>query len=278
MSLADIIDWAMLSDVGQQRSHNEDAVGGDPEIGLGVLADGMGGHNAGEVASAMAVETIVNEVRGGLNLDQPQVDTADSSPYSPESKIVRDAIVLANESIFQAAEKQPQYHGMGTTVVVLLFYNDRLTVAHLGDSRLYRLRTGHLEKMTTDHSLVQELEDLGYYAAEPQARNSIPKNYVTRAMGVAEAPEVEVAEAAVQPDDLYLICSDGLSDLVSDGEIAPCLQAYEDDLDEAARQLIAKANKAGGNDNISIVLARVKQPFPDVGKMSWFRRILHQFR
>ena len=271
------IEMHAATDVGVKRKHNEDCVGITPELGFAVLADGMGGHNAGEVASAMAVETILNEVRGGLNLDQPQVETADS-PYSPESNIVRDAIVLANEAIFQAAEKQPQYHGMGTTVVVLLFYNDRLTVAHLGDSRLYRLRAGHLEKMTTDHSLVQELEDLGYYASEPQARNSIPKNYVTRAMGVAETPEVEVAEAAVQPDDLYLICSDGLSDLVSDGEIAPCLQAYEDDLDEAARQLIAKANSAGGNDNISIVLARVKEPFPDVGKMSWFRRILHQFK
>lgn len=255
-----IIDWASGTDVGIIREHNEDAVGINEKIQLAVLADGMGGYNAGEVASAIAVQEISQEVHNRLGQEAATSDS-DNLGYTRESVIIKDAIVNANQTILNTAEAQPQCKGMGTTVVALMFYDNRLTVAHLGDSRLYRLRNDNLEQMTMDHSLVQELENLGHYTHE-EAINSPQKNYITRAMGVDSNPDVDIRESPVMPDDIYLICSDGLSDQVRDEQIHLCLTTHADKLERGVEQLIKQANDAGGPDNISVILAKVRRPFP----------------
>src|SRR5450631_3176504 len=151
-----------LTDTGQVREHNEDTIAWDPELGLMVLADGMGGYNAGEVASGIAVKTIVNLLRESVDREDLRVvDQASGS--SRTSIVMRDAVTRANKIIHQTARTQPQCEGMGTTVVVALFFDNRITIAHVGDSRLYRLRNGNLERLTLDHSLLQELVDRGFY-------------------------------------------------------------------------------------------------------------------
>src|SRR6185312_14169981 len=157
MSLRTKLRFVGQTDTGKVREHNEDTIAFDPDIGLLVLADGMGGYNAGEVASGIAVKTIVN--------------------------LVRDAIHRANKIIYQTAKTQPQCEGMGTTVVAALFFDNRITIAHVGDSRLYRRRSDKFEQVTMDHSLLQELVDRGFYSAE-EAQRAANKNYVTRALGV----------------------------------------------------------------------------------------------
>lgn len=278
-----IIDWASGTDVGIAREHNEDAVGVDKEIKLAVLADGMGGYNAGEVASAIAVREITREVHNRLTQETAATDN-DNLGYTRESVIIKEAIFNANQTILNTAEAQPQCKGMGTTVVALMFYDNRLTVAHLGDSRLYRMRGGRLEQLTVDHSLVQELEDLGHYTHE-EAINSPQKNYITRAMGVDGNPDIEIRESPVMPEDLYLICSDGLSDLVRDEDIWTCLTENQGKLEKTVNQLIQRANDAGGMDNISVILAKVRRPFPKnrvlnmySAAMLWFHELIESER
>lgn len=263
-----------LSDVGRRRSHNEDSIGSDTTIGLTVLADGMGGYRAGEVASAMAVSGIMEEVRGGLSgIRHGQVD--DDSGFSHESLLMRRAVERANEQIHTLATHQPQCHGMGTTVVAALFYDDRMTIAHVGDSRLYRLRGGTFEQITVDHSLLQELVDKGFYTPE-EARQSLNKNLVTRAMGIESSVIPDVQEEAVVPGDVYLLCSDGLTDLLTDEEIRLTLEKYSANLDEVAGALVQAANEAGGKDNVSVVLVRALKPFPSA-RRSWYSRFLDWF-
>ena len=236
------------SDVGLRRDHNEDSIAVDPNLGLVVLADGMGGYKAGEVASAIAVNVVMEEVRNSLKQELPEV-TDQETGLCRGSLLVRNAIGKANDAIYETAQKQPQCQGMGTTVVAVLFYNNRMSIAHVGDSRLYRLRGGRLEQITVDHSLLQELIDKGFYTEE-EAKSSNQKNLVTRAMGVEPGVEAEIQEKPVEPGDIYLLCSDGLSDLVSDEEIHLTLEEYSANLDEAADTLIQKANRQGGSDNI----------------------------
>ena len=155
----------------------------------------------------------------------------------------------------------PQCQGMGTTVVVVLFYNNMVTVAHVGDSRVYRLRNGDLAQITNDHSLVQELIDRGFFTPE-EAEANTPKNLVTRALGIDETVEVDISEETARPGDIYLLCSDGLNDMVDDEEIRLTLSKYSANLVEAAHELVRLANESGGKDNISVVLARPRAPFP----------------
>ena len=230
-----------LTDTGRVRDHNEDTIAFDSEIGLMVLADGMGGYNAGEVASGVAVKTIVGLTRASI--------------------ILRDAIVRANKIIFQTARTQPQCEGMGTTVVGALFFDNRVSIAHVGDSRLYRLRSDGLEQLTMDHSLLQELVDRGFYSAE-EAQRAANKNYVTRALGVEPNVDVEVQEHPVYKGDLYLICSDGLSDMVEDDDIHLTISTFGANLENATRQLIQLGNDNGGKDNISVLVAEVVETFP----------------
>lgn len=263
---------AASSDTGRKRSQNEDRVGSDPAHGIAVLADGMGGHKGGEIASAMAVETVLRELAAGLEAGP---GPEDAEGFSGESALARRVVEQANTRILETAASQPQYEGMGTTLVVALFYDDQLTIAHVGDSRVYRLRGGRLEQLTRDHTLMQELVERGFYTPE-EARASLNRNIVTRALGIEEEVQVDLQEDIALPGDLYLLCSDGLNDMVDDRTIGFTLSEFGDSLDEGARQLIEQANERGGNDNISVVLVKVLKPFPT--RRSWFRRFVDWFQ
>ena len=233
----------------------------------------MGGYKAGEVASAIAVQMIMEEVREGLkNVTPGEID--DETGFSNETMLIKAAIEKANETIFQTAQTQPQCHGMGTTLVTAAFYDDRLTVAHVGDSRMYRFRDDRLEQVTKDHSLLQELIDKGFYSPE-EAKQSLNKNLVTRAMGIEMSVVPDFQEEIVKPGDIYLLCSDGLTDLVEDDEIERTLQKYRENLEEAAMALVQKANDNGGKDNISVVLARTLTSF--AAKKSWYSKVFDWF-
>lgn len=252
-----------LTDTGMVRSHNEDCVGIDAESGFVILADGMGGYNAGEVASGMAVAMLSDNLKAILR-DGRQDHEA----------LLNEEILKANGAIFQSAQSQPQYDGMGTTLVLALFRNNRVTVAHIGDSRLYRLRDKQLTQITRDHSLLQEQIDSGMITRE-DARHSHNKNLVTRALGVEAAVEVEVHEYPVLPDDLFLLCSDGLNDMVTDEDIQLTLGLMGANLEMTAHQLVQMANDNGGRDNISVILVRVVRDF--AGKRNWFTGLLNWF-
>ncbi len=270
MNLKGILDIAGRTDTGRVRSQNEDCIGEDLQIGLVVLADGMGGYKGGEIASAMAVKTIVEELRRKISeLEDDGVDEA--TGYSPASLAARAAVVKANENIYNASQNQIQYQGMGTTLVMAIFYNNRITVAHVGDSRMYRYRKDILQQITVDHTLLQELIDRGFYTPE-EAKSSLNKNLVTRALGIENSVTVDIHEDAVLPGDIYLLCSDGLSDMLEDKDIANVLSLYGDNLDLKADHLITQANVNGGRDNISVLLARPNVSFPL--KRPWHRQFM----
>ncbi len=273
MNLRGKISSVALSDTGKVREHNEDAIAAEAEIGLFVLADGMGGYNAGEVASGIAVKTIVNLVRDALARE----DLATSDPetgLTRPSIILRDAIHRANNIIYHTSRTQPQCEGMGTTVVACLFHDNRISIAHVGDSRLYRLRDNRFEQLTLDHSLLQELVDRGFYSQQ-EAQRASNKNYVTRALGVEETVQVEINEETAHPRDHYVLCSDGLSDMLEDDDIHLTINTFSDNLDMVAKQLIQLSNDNGGRDNISVIMARIDEPFP--AHRGIFNRILGWF-
>ncbi len=259
MNLKDNIEIVNQSDVGRRRPHNEDSTLSDPANGLVILADGMGGYKAGEVASAIAATTVHQEILSGLKRVRPGQKNKTDGLHA-ESTVVRDSIVTANSRIYSTAQKEPDCQGMGTTIVVCLFHNDCVTIAHVGDSRIYRVRAGQFTQVTRDHSLIQELIDRGLYSPEDAAKNA-PKNLVTRALGIDAEVRVDVAEEKVEAGDLYLLCSDGLNDMVDDEEIHLTLSKYGGNLVRAAEELIRKANANGGRDNTSIILARVKESY-----------------
>jgi protein phosphatase len=248
------------TDTGRVREHNEDTIATDTDVGLLVLADGMGGYNAGEVASGIAVKTITNLVREGLaREDLGSIDR--STGLTRPSIVLRDAITRANKIIYQTARSQAECEGMGTTVVAALFYDNRISIAHVGDSRLYRQRGSQIAQVTMDHSLLQELVDRGFYSPE-EAQRAANKNYVTRALGVEPQVEVEVQEHPVDKGDVYILCSDGLSDMVEDEDIRLTISTFGANLDTVAKQLIQLANENGGRDNVSVVLAQAVEAFP----------------
>jgi len=248
------------SDTGRVREHNEDTIAFDPDMGLLILADGMGGYNAGEVASGIAVKTVVNLVRESVEREDLLEGDSDSG-LSRTAIILRDAIHRANKIIYQTARTQPQCEGMGTTIVGALFHDNRITIAHVGDSRLYRLPGAAFEQVTLDESLLQELVDRGFYSAE-EAQRAANKNYVTRALGVEATVEVEIQEHPVQRGDVYLLCSDGLSDMVEDDDIHLTINTFGANLETVAKQLIQLGNDNGGKDNLSVLLAQVTDSFP----------------
>jgi PPM family protein phosphatase len=260
MSLKGKLTFVGKTDTGRVREHNEDTIASDVDVGLLVLADGMGGYNAGEVASGIAVKTITNLVREGLaREDLTAVDR--STGLTRPSIVLRDAITRANKIIYQTARSQAECEGMGTTVVAALFYDNRISIAHVGDSRLYRQRGSEIAQVTMDHSLLQELVDRGFYSPE-EAQRAANKNYVTRALGVEPQVEVEVQEQPVDKGDIFILCSDGLSDMVEDEDIRLTISTFGANLDTVAKQLIQLANENGGRDNVSVVLAQAVEPFP----------------
>jgi PPM family protein phosphatase len=260
MNYSQILEIASCTDPGMVRSHNEDSIASDPANGLVVLADGMGGYNAGEVASGMATTVITTEIQQLLAKVQPfEIDEETKAPVA--ARMIREQVLKANTSIYQAAQSQPQYAGMGTTLVVCLFYDDKMTVGHLGDSRLYLLRDGKFSQVTRDHSLLQEQIDSGIITAD-QAKHAQHKNLVTKALGIDPTVEPEIREYATRPGDIYLLCSDGLCDMVDDEDMGMTLQALGGNLKLAAQQLVQMANDNGGKDNISVILVRVLREYP----------------
>lgn len=244
------------TDVGQIREHNEDFIGWDAHLGLVLLADGMGGHNAGEVASELAVSSIRDALQDVLS---PEMASSNIIDFNDA---IREAIIYANDEIIRMASERLECAGMGTTIVVTLFHGDRVIIANVGDSRMYRLRDKKMTQVTTDHSLVQEMLDNGYISEE-EAQLSASRNLITRALGIAEQVEVDVVEDVVENGDSYLLCSDGLTDLVTDDEILQLWLLYKDDLKTGCKELISLANEKGGKDNISIILISLQEAFSD---------------
>ena len=241
------------------REHNEDAIGTNADMGLIVLADGMGGYNAGEVASGIAVQTITDLAAEGAHREERN-DVDPHTGLMRQTIVLRDAVARANKIIFQTAQSQTHCEGMGTTLVAAMFYDNRISIAHVGDSRAYRLRGEQFEQLTMDHSLLQELVDRGFYSEE-EAQRSTNRNYVTRALGVEPTVEVEVQEYDVLPDDIYLLCSDGLPDMVEDEDIHLTISTFNASLDVVGEQLVQLANEHGGRDNVSVMLAQVTDSF-----------------
>ena len=255
--------------VGKLREHNEDAVASDLSMGLVMLADGMGGYKAGEVASEMAVLLIASELNQAMQSTSRLIKSEPS--LLPESNMLINAVNLTNAAIYQTSQNQPECAGMGTTLVTGVFTNNRLVLGHIGDSRMYRLRGEIMTQLTEDHSLVQEQINAGLITTE-QAKVARNKNLVTRALGIDPMVEMDLQEIVVQVGDIYLLCSDGLTDLVSDVEMRKILLEASDNIAYAADKLISAANEQGGLDNISVVIAIIEKSFE--AEKSWISKIL----
>lgn len=255
-----IYTFCTKTDPGRARENNEDSVAFDDATRLCILADGMGGYNAGEIASGMATAFIKSEMARWLSEAGKQAKTKEIK------RALEICVDNANRSIYNAANSNSLYSGMGTTLVVAVFQGSKAMLGHIGDSRCYRFRGGEFEQITKDHSLLQEQIDAGLLTVE-QASTSSYKNLVTRALGVDDTVSLEINEYEVEPGDLYLMCSDGLSDMVDDAEIASILDA-EVPMEQKADQLINAANEHGGRDNISVLLVQVGVAAPKRGLIS----------
>jgi protein phosphatase len=264
-----VLDIVVRSDTGRVRQHNEDAVFADAHLGLAILADGMGGYNAGEVASGMATTLLASRFPEVIAACSPEKLKSGGQPYVHGQ--IAELVLTTNAAIFNAAQCQPQYAGMGTTLVLAWFYDNRLCVSHVGDSRLYRLRAGRLEQITRDHSILQAQIDSGLMTRDA-ARLSQLKNLVTRGLGVEPLVKAEFTDLDVQKEDIFLLCSDGLNDMVADTEIEETLQSAEINLAATADRLITLANEHGGRDNVSVILIKVCEQFalPRV----WWQKLL----
>ena len=239
------LEAAGLTDVGQVRTSNEDAFGYCLEEGVFALCDGMGGAATGEVASRIAVDTLIN-----------QLCAADS--HENRRKVLEEAIASANQIVHARAEREAALHGMGTTLVAVAIGGDRALVGHVGDSRCYLYRRGELSRLTHDHSLVDEQVRLGQLTQD-EADHSPLRNVITRAIGTQTSVSADIAELALEPDDILLLCSDGLTKELSDDRIEAML-ADDGDLDGLCGRLIDAAKAAGGHDNVTAVLAKVRTP------------------
>ena len=274
MDIKNALEMVSMTHPGMVRAHNEDSVACEPDLGLAVLADGMGGYNAGEVASGIAVSVVISEIKHALDDLRPE-DADEESGDDNAVALLRKNVQKANSSIFHAAHSQPQYSGMGTTIVSGLFYDNRVAVAHIGDSRMYRLRGDVFESITKDHSLLQEQIDSGMIS-KADARMSQNKNLVTRAVGIDAEVEAEIHVHDVKRGDIYVLCSDGLNDMVEDGDIAETVKTLKANLSLMATQLIQAANDNGGRDNVSVILVKVNGDF--AARRSIFGKVLSWFK
>jgi protein phosphatase len=249
---------AARTDVGKKRSGNEDSFCVAPDLGLFVVADGMGGHAAGEVASRLAVTTIQEGMARYKDGTEVELVGPPAPGVSPAANQLLSSIRMANKAIFDAATSRPDYEGMGTTLVAVLGRGDTVTLAHVGDSRIYRVRGEAIEQLSRDHSLVQEQVDDGILTAE-EAHSSQLRHLITRALGIKGAVEVDLTETPARAGDVLLLCSDGLSDLVEDEEMLAAIRQHADP-DEACQALVDRANYRGGDDNITVLIIQVKPP------------------
>jgi len=265
------LDIAMLSHPGMVRPHNEDSIFADGDYGLVILADGMGGYNAGEVASGIAVNVVSSgllpELESGRDMAKVDVQTG----LTHAALLLQQQIATANKGIYETAQARPECAGMGTTIVAAVFYGNRVSIGHIGDSRCYRLRGDKFEQLTHDHSLLQEQIDSGQLTPE-QAKYSLNKNLVTRALGIEAIVPADIAEYRLEADDIYLLCSDGLTDMVEPTAVHNIVNENRADLKQAAADLIDLANGNGGRDNISVILIHVPAEF--LPSSSWTQRWL----
>ena len=247
--------WAG-TDVGLKREINEDSFLADSNINLFIVADGMGGHAGGDIASRMAVEIVRDRVRQTRSTGSMFNRTAAEQESALLLKMLNDAISEASSRIFEASEQHPELVGMGTTITVLQVHGRRGYVAHVGDSRLYRRRKGKLEQMTEDHSLVNEQVKAGFLTAE-EAQHSRFRNIITRSVGFESQVTADTFSVPLRPDDLFLMCSDGLCGMVEDQEIGRTLDKGR--LSEAVGRLVGAANQRGGEDNITVIVVQFDQ-------------------
>jgi serine/threonine protein phosphatase PrpC len=258
--------------VGMVRTNNEDCYRIVPPLRLYVLADGMGGEAHGEIASALAVETVVKHcIEGQENPASPLLGEPKPG-LNPRSQRLLSAIHLANQKVFQSAEEHPEQEGMGATLTAAWIDDMQLSVGHVGDSRLYLLRTGQLQQLTSDHSLVAEQVRRGILTAN-EAEQSNLQSVLLRALGTQPEVEVDIEQVPLFPGDVLLLCSDGLTRMVTEPEIAGTLQA-EPDPQRAAEKLIEHANEGGGIDNVSVIVVSLKPERK--GWFSWLRRGAHK--
>jgi PPM family protein phosphatase len=245
-----------LTDVGLQREHNEDSFVVLGDYDLFIVADGMGGHRAGDIASRLATDTIAEFFRSTATEDVTWPFHFDTSLSEEENRLLT-GIRIANRQIFEQSSKSRECRGMGTTVVGALFSrkSNRMYIGHVGDSRCYRVRRGELRQMTRDHSLIND-----YLLAMPdlteEQRSELPKNVITRALGMQDQVMVDLQSDDPQLGDMYLLCSDGLSGMIGEDEILDILMSTSD-LDEACRRLVSRANEHGGEDNITAIVVRI---------------------
>jgi protein phosphatase len=245
------LEFCVLTDIGRLRHNNEDAVMVDADRGLVVLADGMGGYKAGEVASALAVQQIAGELTRWLQ------QSAATASIRDVRRAMEISVDVANRKIVDTATTDPACAGMGTTLVMAVAHGAALVIGHVGDSRAYRWRDGKLVQLTRDHSLLQEQLDMGLISPRDAAA-SPNGNLVTRALGMETSVLLDVQEVPMKPGDIYLLCSDGLTDMVRDIDIAAVFK-HRRPLDQLARQLIDRANHAGGHDNVSVAPTEVRE-------------------
>jgi PPM family protein phosphatase len=264
-------DCGARTDAGRVRENNEDSFRTEPELGLFVLSDGMGGQASGETASRIATETIIDFCRAA-EAERDRAPDEIAQGLSQKSNLLAGAIRRANTSIREAAGRNPEWSGMGATVVAAWLGHERMSLAHVGDSRVYRLRAARLEQLTRDHSFVAEQVRLGILTPAEAERSKL-QNVLMRALGVEEVVDVDVEEELVLAGDTILLCSDGLTRELSDAQIAAVLESA-DSSQKAADRLVDLANQAGGEDNITSVVVRPADrksgTFARIGR--WFKR------
>jgi PPM family protein phosphatase len=247
-----------LSDVGRRRKLNEDSILVDTEINLYAVCDGMGGHNAGEVASQMAVEALASFIEKSYREKEITWPYGLDVNFSYDGNRLKTAIKLANKQVFRAADKREEYTGMGTTVVAALVTDNRMTVAWAGDSRCYLLRGGTLSPLTRDDSWVSAAWAEGILSAAEIEKHPL-RNVITKAVGAKESIETELVDHRLQDQDVAILCSDGLHAMLTDKEISAALTPFPATLQMAGAKLIEAANEAGGKDNVSVVLLRYRE-------------------
>lgn len=264
------LELVSLSEAGRVRALNEDAVAVDSEYGIALVADGMGGHRAGDVASRMALDIVAPRLRE--KLQQFRAGVLQATPPQFAEKIIGEA----NTAIHVAAGQQTGCGGMGTTLALALFHGRQVALLHVGDSRIYRLRSGQLELLTRDDSLLHDQVELGLIAAE-DAGDSHNRHLVTQALGAGPQVTVHVHEEALRSGDLFLLCTDGLSDLVDERDIELIVDSLKTNLPLAAQHLVQLANDNGGYDNITVALVRVLDDEPPSAAKGWLARLLDGF-
>jgi len=260
----DFLEVALLTDVGNVRQYNEDSIAADPARGIVALADGMGGHRAGEVASRMATETLVAGLSAAV--DSFRANERQHAPLLALGK----SINRANKAIHEAGQLDARYRGMGTTMAVAFFHDNRVTLGHVGDSRIYRVRDKRLALLTRDDSLLRDQVELGVISAQ-EASQSHNRSLVTRALGIEEKVSPHLSDEPAVAGDVFLLCSDGLNDLVEDADIELIVASLAGNLRLAATHLVQAAKDNGGYDNVSVILAKVKAPFEKQPAGAWSR-------